>query len=83
MTKTTEGLLSELNKIDEQNTTDEANIFENKDVEIGKNMSCNNQQSDVLQRIECADGTKQEVDQDHLRQPYMETKMAHALTEHS
>ena len=64
MTKTTEGLLSELNKADEQNTTHEANIFEDKDDENEKNTSCNNQQSDVhmLQRIECVDGTKQEVD---------------------
>ena len=43
MTKTTEGLLSELNKTVEQNTTQEANIFEDKDVEERKYMSCNNQ----------------------------------------
>ena len=85
MTKTTEGLLSELNKTDEQNTNHEANIFEDKDDENEKNTSCNNQQSDVhmLQQIECMDGTKQEFDRGCLQQPHMETKMGYAITEYS
>ena len=85
ITKTTAGSLSELNKNNEQNTTHKANIFEDKDVENGKNMSCNNQQSDVhmLQQIGCVDGTKQEVNRGRLQQPYMEMKMGHAFTEYS
>ena len=85
MTKTTEGLLSELNKTDEQNTTHKADIFEDKDVENEMNMSCNNQQLAVymLKQTECVDGTQQEVDRGRLQHPYMGTKMGNAITEYS
>ena len=85
MTKTTEGLLSELNKTDEQNKTHEANIFEDKELENRNNMSFNNQQSGdhMQQQIQCVDGVKQGVNRGRLQQSYLEKKMVYALTEHS
>ena len=85
MTKTTKGLSSELNKTDEQNTTHKANIFEDKDIENRKDLSCNNKQSDdhMQQQIQCVDGVKQAVNWGCLQQSYMKKKMVHTFMKDS